>query len=94
MASLWSITFGSSFETFILCNSLRLVHGACQLSPIWEWFLLLKKPILPSKEGSFSTRAHLVMPRDILHTAMHRTALHKKELPISIYQCTEVEKLC
>lgn len=33
------------------------------------------------------------MPRDILHTEKHRTALHNKELPISIYHCTEVEKL-
>lgn len=77
----------------MLCNSLRLVCDVCQLSPIQEWFLILEKPVLPSKESSFSPGGYLVMPGDILHIAMHRTALQNRELPFSMCQHTELEKL-
>lgn len=35
-----------------------------------------------------------MMSGDILHSAMHRKALHNKESPIPKHQCAETEKLC
>ena len=93
MACLWSVAFGSSFEIFFLYNSLRLVHDPCQLPPIWEWFLVLEKPILPSEEDHFSTRGYLVMSRTFHILQCIRQHSTKRNYPTQYINCTEVEKL-